>query len=299
MALIDLVGGNNYIPVSRKLCVAIGPAEAILYCELIDQYRFWERCGKLDDEGMFFLTVEQVKSRIGLSKDQQFRYLKKLSNYGLIKTTRKGLPAKRYIKIYENPPFLQDLYLDNADKAPNIQMVENPPTSKRKTRQLVGGKSATNKPIYNKPNKQQQVSKYNLDSTEDKIIKIPNPVVEKEEEEIIEFFIENKTNPEEVIQVFKEYGLNIKKARKSLEYLVMLDISTVHTVAKYLSQKNKSIKNPIGLLESSPQYIIESILAGKLYPETKKKAKINLNLGSFCEVTGREYEIYTPTWQPY
>lgn len=102
MALIDLVGGsNNYIVVSRELCAAIGPEEAILYCELVDQYRFWNECGKPDDEGMFYLTVEQLKERIGMSKATQCRCLQKLSDLGLIQAVRKGIPARRYIKVLE------------------------------------------------------------------------------------------------------------------------------------------------------------------------------------------------------
>lgn len=299
--LIDLVGGNNYIPVSRKLCVALGPAEAILYCELIDQYQFWKRCDKLDDEEMFYLTIKQMEARIGLSKDLQYRYLKKLSDLGLIKTSRKGLPAKRYIKVYENPQFLRDLFLADADEAPNIQFEQNPPTRVRKIHQLENAKSATNKPIYNKPNKQQQTDKNNFKELED--VQSENNedlkfvVEEEEEKEVIEFFIENKLSKGEVIQVFKDYGLNIKRAKRSLEYLVMLDISTVHTVAKYLSKKNEKIRNPIGLLESEPQFITESILAGKLYPKTKTKTKkpMSLNQGwGFCDTTQSNYEIYAP-----
>ncbi len=117
MVLIDLISGNNCIPVSRELCAAIGPAEAVLYCELLDQYRFWEKCEELDDEGMFPSSVEQIQNRTGLSKDQQPRYLKKLSELGLLKVARKGIPSKRFVKIFDNPQFLQKVYAKNPDKS--------------------------------------------------------------------------------------------------------------------------------------------------------------------------------------
>ncbi len=140
MRLIDLIGGSNYIPVSRALCVAIGPAEAILYCELVDQYRFWSRCGKLDDDDMFFSTVKQIQTRTGLSKDQQPRYLRKLAELGLIKTERKGIPAKRYIKVYDNPQFLQDLLIVNRNKARDNQKSQNAITRNRKIQRQETGK---------------------------------------------------------------------------------------------------------------------------------------------------------------
>ncbi len=97
MALIDLVGGSDYIAVSRTLCKNIGPAEAILYSEIIDQYKFYKKANKLDNNQMFYALVEDITEKTGLSADQQPRLLKKLEAKGLIKVVYKGLPRKRFI----------------------------------------------------------------------------------------------------------------------------------------------------------------------------------------------------------
>lgn len=104
-----------------------------------------------------------------------------------------------------------------------------------------------------------------------------------------ELFIENKTSREEIIQIFDSHGLNLQKARKALRYLATLNASTIKTIAKALSQKNKTVKNPVGLLESNPQAIAKAVLSGSLYPEGKKPREVPI-----CETTGREYAVYAP-----
>lgn len=365
MALIDLVGGNNYVPVSRDLCVAIGPTEAILYCELVDQYRYWSNCGKLDDEGMFFSTIDQIQSRVGLSKGQQLRCFKKLSELGLIEVVRKGLPAKRFVMVYEDPQFLRDFYFKTLTK-PEI-------FRKRKTRQLDGAKP-DNKMAQNPTETNLYITNLNSSSSSnnnscrifEKEFGRPLSPIEREtlqswfndfSEELVtyalkvavlgdnrtfryiqgildhwqgegvkciqdverleqqhqaekqrrtkpgkrisiaehngqvlpELFIENKTSREEIIQIFDSHGLNLQKARKALRYLATLNASTIKTIAKALSQKNKTVKNPVGLLESNPQAIAKAVLSGSLYPEGKKPREVPI-----CETTGREYAVYAP-----
>lgn len=256
MALIDLIGGNNYIPVSRKLCAAIGPAEAVLYCELVDQYRFWEKCGKLDDEGMFFSTVDQIQSKIGLSKDQQPRYLKKLSSLGLIKVVRKGIPAKRFIKVFDNPQFLKDLYAENLDKARNIQKSQNAITCNRKTRQ-------------------QEIAK-----CDDK--KSQNPTETRT-------YITNQNNNNngvvDIISIFSEQGIDIKPIiQKNPEVFTSFTERDIRVIAETLAKKQTEgkILNPVGMLLSDPRAVAGAILAGKFYPEKKTTTKYE------------EYEIYVP-----
>lgn len=105
MALIDFVGGSEYITVSRSLCQKIGPAAAVVYSVLIDKYRFNQKVGKLDDEGMFNTTVDAIKHQTGVGRNQQQSIFRLLTNLGLILQKKKGMPAKRYIKIIKNPQF--------------------------------------------------------------------------------------------------------------------------------------------------------------------------------------------------
>lgn len=258
MALIDLIGGNNYIPVSRKLCAAIGPAEAILYCELVDQYRYWSNCGKLDDEGMFFSTVDQIQSRIGLSKDQQLRCFKKLSELGLIEVVRKGLPAKRFVKVYDNPQFLRDLYAENPNEARDIQISENPTTRKRETRQLDIGKP-DNKMAGNPTETITYITNQNNNN---------NGVVD-------------------IISIFSEQGINVRPViRKNPEVFAGFSEKEIRIIAETLAEKQTEgkIVNPVGMLMSDPRGVAEAILAGKFYPNKKKTTTTYT----------QEYEIYVP-----
>lgn len=52
-----------------------------------------------ENDGWFPCTVDKVQTETKLSADQQTLALKKLVEVGLIETKRKGLPARRYIRI--------------------------------------------------------------------------------------------------------------------------------------------------------------------------------------------------------
>jgi|GEM_PF-3200844 hypothetical protein len=255
MALIDLVGGSNYLAVSRELCAAIGPGQAILYAELIDQYRFWDKCGKLDDQGMFFSTVEQIQSRTGLSKDQQPRYFQTLTKLGLICAVRKGIPAKRYIKVHENPKFLRDLYTKDLDEARNNQKSQNPATSNWKTRQQETGKSS-NKPTENPAVTNLYITNHKTNNTDD------------------------------VVEIFSKYGIDVRPVlRKYPGAFVNFSEKDLVLIASTIAQKQNEglIGNPVGLLMSNPSVIADSILAGQFYSKPNKKAK---------KYNQDEYEIY-------
>ncbi|MDD4590125.1 MAG: hypothetical protein PHG06_06785 [Parabacteroides sp.] len=97
---------------------------------------------------------------------------------------------------------------------------------------------------------------------------------------------------EEIIKIFQQYGLKIHTAKKTISCLEKYSISTVELIAKTVTTKKQRIHNPIGLLESNPEAITESIICGRFYSEvasSKKDCKINI-----CETTQSEYTIYVP-----
>lgn len=247
MSLIDMVGGGDYIAVSRVLCRALGPNTAVMYSELVDRYKFYRKVGKLDDEGMFFATVEDIKEYTGLSRDQQLSCIKILREYRLISTKRKGVPAKRYILIHENPEFLRVIFGIDNDEARNIQKAEKPTTSCRETRQLVVGNSdnwlsefPTETNLNNKPKQQQQTENNNV-----------------------------------VVELFRKYEIDILPVlKKNPDIFSAFNTSEIETIAAKLARKKKDgiIQNPVGMLVKYPN-VIKSILSGEFYPDAVAKKK--------------------------
>lgn len=244
MSLIDMVGGGDYIAVSRVLCRALGPNTAVMYSELVDRYKFYRKVGKLDDEGMFFATVEDIKEKTGLSRDQQLSCIKILREYRLISTKRKGIPAKRYILIHENPEFLRVIFGIDNDEARNIQKAEKPTTSYRNSRQLVTGNSdnllsenQTETNLYNKP---KQTENNNV-----------------------------------VVELFRKYEIDILPVlKKNPDIFSAFNTSEIETIAAKLARKKKDgiIQNPVGMLVKYPN-VIKSILSGEFYPDAVAKKK--------------------------
>ena len=101
MGITQLFGSNNFVVVNKTFIKLLGLEEAIILGELASEYDYWESNGKLDDEGYFFSTVENVEENTSLTKYRQKKALDTLQKFGIVDVKRKGLPAKRYIKIYE------------------------------------------------------------------------------------------------------------------------------------------------------------------------------------------------------
>lgn len=134
--LSSLLSHDNYIPVSKILASKIGLLEATLFGELCAESDYWHSRNEVTEDGYFFSTVENIEEKLFIKKDVQQRILKKLVNENLISISKRGLPAKRYIKI--NEEILAK------------QLTENDLSSRRNFRQLDDGISATNKTISNK-----------------------------------------------------------------------------------------------------------------------------------------------------
>lgn len=243
MSYIDMVGGSDYIAVSRKLCQKMGPNSAVLYSELIDRYKFYNKFGKLDDEGMFYATIDDVKDKIGLTADQQRSCFKKLQKLALVSTKRKGIPAKRYIKIYENPDFLREILNLNPNETRDTQKPENPVTNDGISKQLITGKSV------NKLRENQVQT--NLNNNHNK-----------------------QSNNNVVVEKLMQYGIDIKPVlEKNPNIFSAYSISEIETIAKVLAEKKKQgkIKNPVGLILQSPQSVFKQILENSFYPDVTKK----------------------------
>lgn len=100
MSVLNLLAGNNFLVVNKDLMKMLGLESAVMLGELASEYVYWEAQGKLDN-GFFYSTVENVESNTTLTGYQQREALKKLKELGIVEIERKGIPAKRYIKVCE------------------------------------------------------------------------------------------------------------------------------------------------------------------------------------------------------
>jgi len=101
MSILSLISSNNFIVLNKTLISLLGIEEALMLGELASEYDYWVNQGKTKD-GWFFSTVENVERNTNLSKHRQKKALENLQKQGLVTVERKGMPAKRYIRINED-----------------------------------------------------------------------------------------------------------------------------------------------------------------------------------------------------
>jgi hypothetical protein len=101
MSTLKLLASNNFITVNKTLMISLGIDEAIMIGELASEYDCCKTKEQLDENGFFSSTVEKVEENTTLTKYKQKKALDKLQKLGIVEVQRKGLPAKRYIKINE------------------------------------------------------------------------------------------------------------------------------------------------------------------------------------------------------
>jgi len=128
--IVSLLASDNFLVINRDLLKRYGLNVALMLCELASEYNYYSKEGKLEEDGLFFSTIENISDKTGLSRYQQAEALKTLDEMGIVKTIVKGIPAKRYFKL--------DIEL-LASKIANIS-----PTSLQKTDKLDVKKLATN-----------------------------------------------------------------------------------------------------------------------------------------------------------
>ena len=100
MSILSLLASDNFITVNRTLIKAVGLDAAVILGELASEANYWKENGGAED-GFFYSTVENLEEKTSLSKYLQASALEKLKAAGLVEIEKRGLPARRYIKINE------------------------------------------------------------------------------------------------------------------------------------------------------------------------------------------------------
>jgi len=143
-----LLKSGGSIIVNKNLVRNIGLDAAIFYSELCSKYKYFSQKKKIDKDGYFFNTVENMLKDTSLSDYRQREAIKKLKELGLIYYQRRcipgrGISARRYFKVnmdYER--------IARLTKNPSNQNLKNC-TSKFKDmnlKKLDGNNTNTNNP---------------------------------------------------------------------------------------------------------------------------------------------------------
>lgn len=104
----DLLAQDNFCVFNKSVARALNSLDAaVLLGELASEYRYFKNRHMLDEEGMFYSTVENIQENICLNAYEQRKAIQLLKEHNIIETRQKGLPAKRFIKL--NSAALTDL----------------------------------------------------------------------------------------------------------------------------------------------------------------------------------------------
>ena len=122
MNILKLIASKNYIVVNKDLMRTLGIEEAILLSELAGEYEYFKKQYAFED-GWFYSTVENIEKNTTLSQYKQKKALDNLQKLGIVEVQKKGLPARRFIKINE-----KNLYDTINNKLKNLTTSEKTQT---------------------------------------------------------------------------------------------------------------------------------------------------------------------------
>lgn len=100
MSILSLIATNNFITVNRTIAELVGLEAAVILGELASEATYWSEHNP-DYDGSFYSTIENLEKRTYLSAHSQRLALNKLQEQGWVEVEKKGMPAKRYIRIHE------------------------------------------------------------------------------------------------------------------------------------------------------------------------------------------------------
>lgn len=102
MNLVGLLSNSSFRFYSKPLARKVGVHAAVLFSELAAKNEYFFSIGKLDEEGMFYASIDDIEYETSLTRRNQDSAISILSEIGLIVTKVKGMPAKRYFGFPQN-----------------------------------------------------------------------------------------------------------------------------------------------------------------------------------------------------
>ena len=111
--IISLLSSDGYIIINKKLAKKIGIESAILIGELCAEYMYYSNTDKLDEDGGFYSTRENIEANTTLNSYAQRKVMNELQEANIIQIKRKGIPAKNF--YYINSEELEKVLSDDTD----------------------------------------------------------------------------------------------------------------------------------------------------------------------------------------
>lgn len=97
--LFQLLRSDGSLTINKALIHAIGLNEAILYCELVSKYFYFEENELLSENNTFYNSIKDLFLSTGIHEKSQKTAIKRLEKFGLLKVAVLGMPKKRYFKM--------------------------------------------------------------------------------------------------------------------------------------------------------------------------------------------------------
>ncbi len=100
MNILNLIATTNFITVNREIARIVGLEAAVVLGELASEAAYWSEHNP-EYDGSFYSTIENLEERTFLSAHSQRLALNRLQEEGWVTVEKRGMPAKRYIRIHE------------------------------------------------------------------------------------------------------------------------------------------------------------------------------------------------------
>lgn len=162
--IFELLRIDNTISVNRKIAHAIGLDAAIVYGALLAKYFWYKERKMLDDEGMFFCTMDDLFESTTLQRKKQDKAISILKDHGLIETKRKGIPSKRYFKLNLDINIISKILTKNDENVDSDRLSErdNLDCSVKKARDNTSLSERDNLECTNETNSNGQMGQLNI-----------------------------------------------------------------------------------------------------------------------------------------
>lgn len=97
--IANMLATTGFVVTNKALVRALGLECSALIGELCSEYLYWKERDKLEGDGWFFSTVENLEKETGIKRSTQTKHLNELKAMGLLDYGKKGMPARRYIRL--------------------------------------------------------------------------------------------------------------------------------------------------------------------------------------------------------
>lgn len=100
MMALDLMSGDAFLVVNKKVLAAYGPSLTIFLSHLIDQFKYYHMNNQLQSDGSFFLRHQDIQNKTGMTEYTLRKSKNELRDKGLITTIMKGVPQKEFYFLH-------------------------------------------------------------------------------------------------------------------------------------------------------------------------------------------------------